>query len=392
MSQASCAICALIIRGNNTSCTPYSPWCLDEPVEILKCNKESKQTIIPFFYRVNPTDVQKLTGNFRKAFAIAVLEEVLDKDSSQKVGNWKRALIEVSNLGGWDSRVTKDEAELVEKIVNDVLEKFNEMSKSDDSYDCKLIGIKSHVEKIEQLLIDENVVGINGMGGIGKTTIAKEVYRRNKNEFDGHHFVEDVKAKKKSQIANDVQKKIIHQLLKKKHVGDLSDFNRRKLKSKKVLIVFYDVDNRDDLKDLVRECDLYCERSRIIVTSRDLQLLKYVCSEEGIYEVEKLTDSQGLKLFSLHAFGQNLPKQEYKELSELVANYSRGNPLALRVLGSHLSDMSIEEWESELEKLKGQSFPEIRKVLQISYDGLGRNEKKIFLDIACFFKGQNKDD
>ncbi|XP_057990260.1 disease resistance protein RUN1-like [Hevea brasiliensis] len=114
--------------------------------------------------------------------------------------------------------------------------------------------------------------------------------------------------------------------------------------------------------------------------------------EEGIYEVEKLTDSQGLKLFSLHAFGQNLPKQEYKELSELVANYSRGNPLALRVLGSHLSDMSIEEWESELEKLKGQSFPEIRKVLQISYDGLGRNEKKIFLDIACFFKGQNKDD
>ncbi|XP_057990285.1 disease resistance protein RPV1-like [Hevea brasiliensis] len=147
-------------------------------------------------------------------------------------------------------------------------------------------------------------------------------------------------------------------------------------------------DDFNHLKNLAGECDLYCEGSRIIVTSRYRQVLEYVCSKDGIYEVENLIHSQGLELFSLHAFKQNLPKEGYMELSEKATTYAGFNPLALKVLGSHLLNMGIEEWKSELKKLKGESLEKIQDVLKTSNDELGKIEKKIFLDVACFFKGQ----
>ncbi|XP_057991799.1 disease resistance protein RUN1-like [Hevea brasiliensis] len=379
-----------IIRESSVSIVIFSenyadsPWCLDELVEIIKCKEESGQIVLPVFYKVDPTDVQKLTGNFGKAFATATHGE---KGSPQKVDNWKRAMMEVSNLSGWDSQNIKYEAELVEKIVNDVLKKFSDMSKSDDSYDTKLIGIKSRVEKVECLLKDKQVVGILGIGGVGKTTIALEVFRRNKNQFNGHYFVENVRETMIKKSSKSARKKIICELLRDKHIDDLNDHVCKRLKSMKVLIVFDDIEDRNHLKDLAGECHLYGEGSRIIITSRNSLGL----SKEGIYEVEKLIDSQGLELFSLHAFEQNRPKEEYKELSKKATIYAGGNPLALKVLGSHLFHRTIEEWESELEKLKGKSLKKIEDVLKRSYDGLEKNEQEIFLDIACFFKGAHKD-
>ncbi|KAJ9159005.1 hypothetical protein P3X46_024541 [Hevea brasiliensis] len=339
----------------------HSPWCLDELVKILECKETLGQMVLPVFYEVDPTDVQEPRGKFKEAFDIAKRGEQV-KGSLQKVDKWKHALMEVSNLSGWDSR-DKYESKLVEEIVNDVLKKLSHMSKSDDSYDGNLIGIESRVEKVERLLNDKQVVGIWGMGGIGKTTIAKEVFHRNKNKFDACHFVD------KQPLCEEA-------------------LNSRS----KIFTVYDDVNDPIRLKSLAKKWDSYGEGSRIIVTSRDLQVLKNVCSSECIYEVEQLCNSEDLELFSLHAFKQNNPKEGFVELSKKVITYAGGNPLALIVLGSHLFDMEIEEWKSELENLKGQSLKNIQDVLRISYDGLERNEKKIFLDIACFFKWNPKDD
>ncbi|XP_057990287.1 disease resistance protein TAO1-like [Hevea brasiliensis] len=380
-----------IIRESSVSIVLFSenyansPWCLDELVEIRKCKEESAQIVLPVFYKVDPTDVQKLSGNFGEAFAIAMDGE---KGSSQKVDNWKRALMEVSNIAGWDSQKIKSEAELVRGIVNDVSNKFSHMSKSDDSCYRNLIGINPRVEEVERLLTDKQIVRIWGMGGIGKTTIARQVFHRNKNKFDGHCFVENVRETMTKQSPDDVRNKIICELLREERIDYLNDRIHKRLKSKKVLIVFDDVEDRNHLKDLAGECDLYGEGSRIIITSRDSLGL----SEESIYEVKELIDSQGLELFRLHAFEQNRPKEEYKELSKEATFHARGNPLALKVLGSHLLGRTIEEWESELEKLKGKSLKKIEVVLKRSYDGLEKNEQEIFLDIACFFKGKDKDE
>jgi hypothetical protein len=61
-------------------------------------------------------------------------------------------------------------------------------------------------------------------------------------------------------------------------------------------------------------------------------------------------------------------------------------------LGSFLFGRSIIEWKSELEKLHKIPPHQIQKILRISFDSLDDDTvKNIFLDIACFFIGMDKE-
>ncbi|KAJ0532613.1 putative P-loop containing nucleoside triphosphate hydrolase, leucine-rich repeat domain superfamily [Helianthus annuus] len=76
-----------------------------------------------------------------------------------------------------------------------------------------------------------------------------------------------------------------------------------------------------------------------------------------------------------------------------VVQYCEGNPLALKVLGSSLSENNtIHYWRSQLKKLKKEMHSGIQGVLQRSYTSLPYNsEKELFLHIACFFVGKDLD-
>ena len=65
--------------------------------------------------------------------------------------------------------------------------------------------------------------------------------------------------------------------------------------------------------------------------------------------------------------------------------------MALEVLGSYLHGRTVDVWHSALKKIKSASHSKILDTLKISFDGLDPMEKNIFLDIACFFKGMDKD-
>ncbi|KAG2667265.1 hypothetical protein I3760_15G105500 [Carya illinoinensis] len=112
---------------------------------------------------------------------------------------------------------------------------------------------------------------------------------------------------------------------------------------------------------------------------------------DATYEVEELNHYEALELFSLCAFKRMKPPDNYMELTQCVICYAGGLPLALEVLGLDLHGRSIHEWESALEEYKRIPHEKIQKILRMSYDALRESERKIFLDIACFFKGENVD-
>lgn len=98
--------------------------------------------------------------------------------------------------------------------------------------------------------------------------------------------------------------------------------------------------------------------------------------------------NEALQLFYLNAFKTNTIDMEFRPLSAKVVDYAKGIPLALKVLASLLYGKGKIEWESQLEKLKKTPCTKIQNVLRLSYDDLDHEEKNIFLDIACFFKGK----
>ncbi|XP_055961393.1 disease resistance protein RPV1-like isoform X2 [Mercurialis annua] len=371
-----------------------SPWCLDELVKILECLQNKKQIVLPVFYRVDPSHVQDLTGSYGDAIAKHTQEfsHCLDK-----VKNWSHALMEIANLSGWDSRNTKSESKLVKEIVSYVLEKLDHVTPRDFCNDG-LVGIDSCIKDVHSLLCleskDIRTIGIWGMGGIGKTTVVDKLYSQIYNKFPHRCFVANVREKLENSNKDSLQSEILSAILGKENLNTgipimLNSFVRRRLSQEKVLIILDDVSDLDQIECLVGSDVMYGSGSRIIITSRDKQLLKNVGAR--IYEVKKLNYYEALHLFSLHAFKENSIKKEYMELSRTAIDYAQGIPLALKVLGSNLYDKNIQIWEDELEKLKSCSNKKVLKILRISYDGLDEKEKDIFLDIACFFKGHDKD-
>ena len=93
----------------------------------------------------------------------------------------------------------------------------------------------------------------------------------------------------------------------------------------------------------------------------------------------------------MHAFQTDKLEKDYSKLAEQIINYANGLPLALKIIGFDLCGKSIHEWKSALEKYKNIPHKKIQEKLKISYDGLEKTEKVIFLDISCFFKGFSKD-
>ncbi|XP_021801671.1 TMV resistance protein N-like, partial [Prunus avium] len=138
--------------------------------------------------------------------------------------------------------------------------------------------------------------------------------------------------------------------------------------------------------------DQFYPGSKIIITTRHARLLRTHRVIEML-EVQTLHDKESLELFCWHAFGQDHPVEGYIEYSQKIVDHCGGLPLALKVLGSsmYLGD-SIDVWKSALEKLEAIPNGEIVNKLRVSYDSLqDDHDRNLFLHIACFFIGKDKD-
>ncbi|XP_059635493.1 disease resistance protein RPV1-like [Cornus florida] len=397
-----------------------SRWCLEELVKILQCKRiNSGRTILPVFYYVYPSQVRNQTGSFAEAFAKHEEKLRMETDERkkeywmEKMKGWREALGEVANSAGMTveacfidvffplySSITfcRYESKFIHNIVKEIENKLNDAVLSLAMYP---IGLGSRVGRINLWLQDGSsdvgIMVIFGMGGIGKTTIARKVYNLNFERFEGRGFLENIRITlEQSNGLLHLQKQLLSDISKRKmgkiySVDEGTNKIKRATHRKRVLLVLDDVDKSEHSNAILAIRTWLYPGSKIIITTRHENLLE-AHQDCEMYRVEELSDKESLELFCWHAFGKDHPTKGFMEHSRSVVLQSGGLPLALQVLGSSLSGKGIDVWEIALEKLEAIPDGQILEVLKISYDSLqDDHDKNLFLDIACFFVGKDKD-
>jgi len=269
---------------------------------------------------------------------------------------------------------------------------------------CHEVALIDKAKEINILLQKESIVGLVGMGGIGKTTLSKKIYHLFHNQYDKFSFLEDVNSK---DDINDVIKQLLHDVCGKKLCKDENvnkkDFDkiRQCMISEKVLVVVDNVGKVENLTSLPilidKDLKNATSKSKVLVNCRNWQSLKSHVSEDGKMIMKSLKEEQARELFMFHVFGNanHVPTKDFKDICKKIIKACGGLPLSLKVLGSFLCNTKkLEIWEGALSKLKsGQSFTggndneKLWSILKISYEYLDKQHHSMFLDIACFLGG-----
>ncbi|XP_068322709.1 uncharacterized protein [Pyrus communis] len=365
-----------------------SEWCLEELVKIMECGKRLGLMFFPILYDVDPLDVRNQVGSFMQKF---------QKVKGEKMLHWIDALYEAVSLAELNLRKTDGhEGSFIRNVIAQIAQKLSCTTCSEVA--TSLVGIDSRVREISKHLDvggsnDVRIIGILGMCGLGKTTVAQAVFDKHHHSFDGASFLQNVREKK----LVDLQEQLLSDILKPAYIvissmDEGTEEIEQMLRKRSVLVVIDGVDSVEQLDTLAIKPDSFGLGSRIIITSRNEHLLK-ILDVDKICTLPAMNERRALELLSWHAFGKNYPNEEYVELSRKAVGYCGGLPLALEALGSYLRTKSTSEWETVLDKWKrSQPYGVIHRRLEISYEGLTDDDvKAIFLDISCFFTGMNKD-
>ncbi|QHO54025.1 TMV resistance protein N [Arachis hypogaea] len=376
----------------------FSRWCLQELEDIMICCRNKTQKVLPVFYHIDPSEVRNQTGKFGQAFD-NLMKRYPDKIKG-KEQSWRKALREVGCIAGFVIRKSRNESEDIKNIVEHITHMLDMKELFVANHP---VGVESRVEEVIELLKDQQqenplLLGIWGMGGSGKTTISKAIYNKLFREFEGRCFLLNIREvwDQDNGILY-LQQQLLSSIfkttkIKVENIESGKSILEKRLGQKKILLVLDDVDKLEQLNSLAASRKWFCPGSIIIITTRDEHLLRCLRIDK-LYSMKELNDKESIELFSWHAFKEPCPKEEFDSLANEVISYCERLPLALEVIGSHLFNRKVYEWRSVLNKLKTIPNNDVQKKLKISFDGLSDDrDREIFLDVAFFFIGMDKND
>ncbi|KAJ1687997.1 hypothetical protein LUZ63_019387 [Rhynchospora breviuscula] len=264
-----------------------------------------------------------------------------------------------------------------------------------DADEAGLVGFEEDQEKIISLLLDEtnkrrSVISIVGTGGLGKTTLARKVYRSVKEKFNIRIWVT---VSQKFQTI-DILRKIADQL-QMEPPKDLSEHQvtklYRSLAKSSYLLVLDDVWTKNFWNQIEGLLPEENNGSRILITTRFVKVAQVANPTSVPYKLQFLSEDQSLELLMKKALpnrdaNDGYPNDLYSIGREL-AKRCGGLPLALVVLGGLLSTKLANNntWSKMMQNMDwGTEGKQCIAVIGTSYDDLPLALKSCFLYFAAF--------
>ena len=254
-----------------------------------------------------------------------------------------------------------------------------------------VVGLENNLAKARYYLKQVNILGLIGMGGIGKTTLAKAIFDDVRSTYNASCFIENLKNKTSLEILCEILQKFGRETESFTTLVDTQKIMRGFLATKKVLLIL------DDPKDATQVCEIIpanvsCVNNgtKIIITTRGWASIENRVHVNGRIDVDKLDGNAAKELFDSYVFvdvAQMSP--QLFDLRNKIIEKCKGLPLSLKVMGAFLRGKErIRSWERAFQRMKRGRHLDgdegLWSTLMISFDGLETNEKNMFLDLACF--------
>ena len=337
-----------------------------------------------------------LKKGFRKPSSLVSLNRIAFK--VKQIEKDLTHLAETKNR--WVTQINNGDTNNLNYIVRTAQDQAN-MARSLDDED--LVGVYENREKLEKWLANDDlghsVIALLGMGGLGKTALAANVYKKEREKFQCHAWVSISQTYSKE----DVLRNIIKELSRDKvsvlsntadmDITRLEETLKTFLEQQKCLIILDDVWAPEAFNGLSRVLIHNDKGSRLVITTRESRVAA-LASQGHILTLQALPKDKAWDLFCKKAFSRDTNHEcpmELKPLSEEIISKCKGLPLVIVLVGSLLRvrEKTIEEWrrinvQLSWELINNSSLSDIRNVLYLSFIYLPTRLKGCFLYCSLF--------
>ncbi|XP_031486917.1 TMV resistance protein N-like [Nymphaea colorata] len=274
--------CVVVISSRYAN----SDRCLNGLAAMFRANTE----IIPVFYNVDSYDVRNQSGPFEFAFT-----KHKQNHTYEAVEEWMHAMATVGKLKGFH---VNHQLSRERQVIQDIVERVSGCRDNQLRFvDRPERNFDSPVRDVSELLSLEEggvkMIGIYGMGAVGKTTVASELLGGLSGRFDEVIIIRGIKDKARNDGLHKLQREFISPALEDNEEetyssrAGINEIERR-FRHKRILAILDDVDDREQLRALAGGRDWFGEGTRIVITARDVQILE-------AHRVDRKYDAQGLR-------------------------------------------------------------------------------------------------